>query len=416
MSITALRSAFPVLERLAYLNAGTDGPVPAAAFAAAREALEQQTEHGRVNGHFEARIEQQDRLRELYARVLGAPPEDVALTTSTSEGIGAVLAGMDLGPGDEIVTSDSEHPGMIGPLIAARGRGVAIRAVPIADVADAVGPSTTLVAVSHVSWITGELAPAALADVDVPVILDGAQGAGAIAVDVASLGASAYAAAGQKWLCGADGTGMLYISPALRERVRALTPGYVSFQDPSQGLDSEILDDARRYDTPTLAREATAFSLAATRVIDAAGLDAVHERGVALAARLAAELAERGRTVAPRGPTTLVAWEDPDPPATAQRLAAAGVILRNLPGHPLCARPSAPGTTSPTSSGSSPRSASPDGARAPAGVRGARADGARRQPRQRARRRGLPRRELLQLLHEPQQPARRAGAECCWRC
>ena len=128
---------------------------------------------------------------------------------------------------------------------------------------------------------------------------------------------------------------MLYVSPALRERVRALTPGYVSFRDPSQGLDSEILDDARRYDTPTLAREATAFSLAATRVLDAAGLDAVHERGVALAARLAAELAERGRTVAPRGATTLVAWEDPDPPATAARLAAAGVILRNLPGHPL---------------------------------------------------------------------------------
>jgi selenocysteine lyase/cysteine desulfurase len=336
VSAGALRAAFPVLERFAYLNAGTDGPVPAAAFQAAREALEQQTAHGRTDaGHFEARIEQQERLRELYAGVLGAPVDDVALTTSTSEGVGAVLAGIDLRRGDEIVTSDSEHPGLIGPLIAARQRGVGIRAVPIADVADAVTAATTLVAVSHVSWITGELAPAALAEVDVPVILDGAQGAGAVPVDVAALGASAYAAAGQKWLCGADGTGMLYISPALRERVRALAPGYVSFEDPSRGLESAIVDDARRYDTPTLAREATAFSLAATRVVVGAGLDAVHTSGTALAADLAAKLAERGRTVAPRGASTLVAWEDADPPATAARLAATGVILRNLPGRPL---------------------------------------------------------------------------------
>jgi selenocysteine lyase/cysteine desulfurase len=61
----------------------------------------------------------------------------------------------------------------------------------------------------------------------------------------------------------------------------------------------------------------------------------VQERGTALAAQLAHRLAERGREVGPRGATTLVAWEDADPPATAERLAAAGVIVRSLPGHPL---------------------------------------------------------------------------------
>ena len=92
---------------------------------------------------------------------------------------------MDIGPGDEIVTSDDEHP---GPDRAAdrRPRSAArtIRAVPFAELADAVGPSTTLVACSHVNWRTGEVAPAELAEVDVPVILDGAQGAGAVPVDV----------------------------------------------------------------------------------------------------------------------------------------------------------------------------------------------------------------------------------------
>ena len=61
--------------------------------------------------------------------------------------------------------------------------------------------ATTLVAASHVNWITGEIAPD-LADVGVPVILDGAQGSGAVPVDVQALGCAAYAAAGQKWLCG----------------------------------------------------------------------------------------------------------------------------------------------------------------------------------------------------------------------
>ena len=95
--------------------------------------------------------------------MLGADVADVAIKTSTSEGIGGVLAGLDLGPGHEIVTSDTEHPGLVGPLIAARARGVKVHAVPLREVADAVTPRTTLVACSHVSWITGELSPAALA-------------------------------------------------------------------------------------------------------------------------------------------------------------------------------------------------------------------------------------------------------------
>ena len=79
-----------------------------------------------------------DELRAGYARLLGCEVEDVAVTSGTSYGLGAVLAGMDLGPGDEIVTSDNEHPGLLGPLIAARHRGATVRAVPFAELADAV--------------------------------------------------------------------------------------------------------------------------------------------------------------------------------------------------------------------------------------------------------------------------------------
>jgi L-cysteine/cystine lyase len=58
-------------------------------------------------------------------------------------------------------------------------------------------------------------------------------------------------------------------------------------------------------------------------------------RGPALAATLAERLAANGRTVAPRAHTTLVAFEDDDPEGTRDRLFAAGVLVRNLPGTPL---------------------------------------------------------------------------------
>ena len=260
MDVAALRGEFPVLERLAYLNAGTDGPLAAAAVRSAQFELESALGEGRATSHFERRFELQARLREGYARVMGAAVEDVALTTSTSEGIGAVMAGMDLGPGDEIVSSDQEHPGVIGPLKAASERGAAVRLVPFAELANAVRATTTLVVCSHVGWVSGELAPAELAQVEVPVLLDGAQGSGAVPVDVTALNCAAYAAAGQKWLCGADGTGMLYVSPRWRERIRPIAPSYISFEDTTRGLESPYKADARRYDTPSLSREVVALS------------------------------------------------------------------------------------------------------------------------------------------------------------
>jgi selenocysteine lyase/cysteine desulfurase len=331
MDAAAFRAEFPVLTRLAYLNAGTDGPVPRVAAEAARAALQSQLEVGRYGRHFEARRETLEELRGAYARALGCDRADVALKTSTSEGLGSVLAGMDLGPGCEIVTSDTEHPGLIGPLITARARGVKVTAVPLKDVADAVTNKTTLVACSHVSWVDGELAPAALAELDIPVILDGAQGAGAIPLDMRALGCDAYAAAGQKWLCGADGTGVLYVAPELRERVRPVAPAYMAFEDVHE---ERLHPDARRYDTASLSREAASFTLAAIELLERYGPAAVQQRAIELAQRFATALAESGRTVAPRDDTTLVAWEDPDPPATRDRLIAAGVVGRDLPHTP----------------------------------------------------------------------------------
>jgi len=335
MDAAGLRAQFPVLERTAYLNAGTDGPVPEVAVRATRAELDRELRDGRFAAHFERRSELCTANRAAYAALIGAVPEDVALTTSTSEGMGLVLAGLDLGPDDEIVCSDQEHPGLIGPLIAARARGVRVRTAPLAELAEAVGPQTTLVACSHVGWLSGEVAPAALSELGVPVLLDGAQGAGAVPVDVATLGCAAYAAAGQKWLCGPDGTGFLYLEPAFAQRLRVTAPSYLSLADPGAGLDAEMHPDARRFDTPALSAEATAFAAAALGVLAEAGWDEVHERGKTLAAALARRLAEAGHRVAPRGETTLVSWECADPAGEKQRLVDEGLVVRDLPGTRL---------------------------------------------------------------------------------
>jgi L-cysteine/cystine lyase len=334
MDAAALRASFPVLERAAFLNAGSDGPLPAVAVAAARETLDRALADGRRVEHFHARFDAAAALRELYAGLLAARPEDVALTTSTSEGLARVIIGLGLGPGDEVLTAEHEHPGLLGPLKAAQLRGVTISEGPLATLADHVTDATTVVACSHVGWSTGALADPRLADTGVPVVLDGAQGVGAVPVDVGALGCAAYSGAGQKWLCGADGTGMLWLEPSFAERVTAGAPPYAAFVDTGLGLGSDLHPDARRYDTPSLALELLVCSLESTRLLASFGWDAVHARAAGLAAQLAGQLADRGFVVGERGNTTLVSWEDPDPPATSERLAAAGVIIRHLPGTP----------------------------------------------------------------------------------
>lgn len=331
----ALRGAFPALGRLAYLNAGSNGPAPAAGVDAAASELAAQAERGRGRPHFERRAELAAALRGAYAERLGARAGDVALTTSTSDGMARVIAGLGLGRGDEVITSDQEHPGLLGPLAALRARGVRVRVAPLAEVASAAGPRTRLVACSHVSWVGGETSPTELAEVEAPVLLDGAQGAGAVAVDVGELGCDAYAGAGQKWLCGPDGAGMLFVSPSLRERLEVPAPGYVNLADPGAGLDAVPHPDARALDAPALPAEGLAFAFAAADVLSVPGWPALHARATGLAAGLAERLRELGHEVAPRGESTLVAWRDADAGTTVERLASAGVVVRELPGRGL---------------------------------------------------------------------------------
>ena len=332
-----IRSHFPVLERTTYLNAGSVGPVPREAVEAARAELDDQLEQGRgAKASFEHMMELGDHLRARIAALLDREPAEVALTGATTDGVNTVLGGLDLQPGDQILTTDEEHPGLLAPLgLARRRRGVEVRVVPFDEVADHVGPETRLVACSHVSWINGKVVDvAALADAGAPVLLDGAQGIGAVPVHPAELGCDYYAASGQKWLCGPVGSGYLWVRGDRIDELSPTAPGYGSLADPLEALDLGLRDGAARYDTGLPPSHHSAWALAALDVLEGPGLDAVHERAAALAERLADALAAAGHTVAPRGGSTLVSWEASDPEATVQRLAGEGIGIRNLPGTP----------------------------------------------------------------------------------
>ena len=336
----AFRAQFPVFERLAYLNAGTDGPVPRQAADAAAAAIAAEAAGGRgLPAAFERRMASVDALRAGYAGLLGCAVDEVTLTGSTTDGVNTVLSGLDLAPGDEILTTDEEHPGLLAPLATARARRrIDVRVVPWEELLGAVGPRTRLVACSHVSWATGRVVDAAaLRATGVPVLLDGAQGLGAVPVDVTELGCDYYAAAGQKWLCGPDGAGVLYVAAARRAELAVDRPSYSSLADPGTPLELVLHATGARYEAGFPAEAMAAWALAALAVLGAAGWAWIHDRAAGLADAYAAGLRDRGIEVAPRGRSTLVSWRPraTDVDQAVAGLADHGFAVRSIPAFGL---------------------------------------------------------------------------------
>jgi L-cysteine/cystine lyase len=149
---------------------------------------------------------------------------------------------------------------------------------------------------------------------------------------VKALDCAFYAGSGQKWLCGPEGTGMLWVAPAWRERLAPPTPGYLNLAEPGAGLDTEPWPDARAYDAPAMPLEALIAALTAHDGLAQFGWEQIHLRATSMAATLADRLRDRGLTVAPRGATTLVTWESPGSDELPGRLAEQGIVVRNLPG------------------------------------------------------------------------------------
>jgi L-cysteine/cystine lyase len=274
-ALEIVRSGMPSARQSVYLNAGTWGPLPTRAADAMRARVDRVESRGRIgSAGYEEFQAVRDAARAAFAESLGSDPARIALTHSTSGGMNLVLGGLAFAPGDEIVTTDNEHAGLLEPL-AALGRryGVEVRVAealrnsdPLDAVTSLIGPRTRLVALSHVLWANGrvlpmrEIAEAAHA-VGAPVLADGAQGAGAMDVEPATLGVDAYAGPGQKWLCGPNGVGFLWVADGFEERFEVAAPSYYTRDFRSEG--APFWPGARRHDGASLSTAALAGLVAA---------------------------------------------------------------------------------------------------------------------------------------------------------
>ena len=212
MTFAEARALFPVLETVAFLNAGTFGPLARPVADALADGLERDLVQGRSGlPYFEETMGLRQELRASFATLVDAEPAQVALTGSTTEGCGIAVRGLGLRPEDEIVTTTDEHFGLLGALAVSGAQVVVVAPEPEAILA-AVTPRTRLIATSQVLWTTGAVLPLAelRAEAGIPVLADGAQSVGA--VPAAAAGVDFLTISGQKWLCGPDATGALVVT------------------------------------------------------------------------------------------------------------------------------------------------------------------------------------------------------------
>jgi L-cysteine/cystine lyase len=329
------RGQFPVLERYAYLNAGTNGPLPRAAAEAIGEWTTRDVEQGRGGrAYFERALALRTEARGALAGLLEVEEEKVALVSSTTNACNIVLAGLELTSDDEIVTTDVEHFGLLGPLLASPA---AVRVARVRDAASDEAPSlvleqvtsrTKLIAISHVSWLTGNsLLPEQLrTETELPVLVDGAQSAGACPTGAASF--DFYTVSGQKWPCGPDSTGALYVRDP--ERLRVALPTYMS--QSAYDLEDSFTPKpgATRFDSIWQAPGTLAGLIAALAAAPAWRFERIRE----MASRCRSHLAEAGYEIvtAPAQAGLISFAVRGDAAEAAARVFEAGVVVRDIPG------------------------------------------------------------------------------------
>ena len=258
-----IRQEMPAATSHLYFNAGTFGPLTSSALQAMQERLQSEYLNGRLGmSAWDAMRAIQNNARQRVAHLLNADESEIALTGNTGEGMNIISYGLNWQQGDEIITTNHEHYNALGPLYQIRDRyGITIRFADLGTIgerpalkaiADLVTSRTRLIVLSHVLWTTGTLVN--VRDIchmgrehSIPVLVDGAQSAGAIPIDVQALGADFYAIPMQKWLCGPDGTGALYVRGEALNAIKSTYVGYPSMKH-EEGIDWALNENARRFE------------------------------------------------------------------------------------------------------------------------------------------------------------------------
>ncbi len=267
--VEALRAELPATTHTVYLNTGTCGPLPRKVHAAMLATLEEEFSHGRTGPrHYPELIEAGKRVKEVSAQILGCDAGELSITDATRDGMNIAIAGYPWQRGDEIITSNIEHPGGLAPTFLTKkryGTRVRIADIGVGDMGTEatvreferlITPRTRMIAISHISYTTGAVLPVKeIVEMahsrDVLVAVDAAQSYAHLPLDLHALGVDFYACPGQKWVCGPEGTGVFY---ARAESVGEIGQVFVGGSGAVQGsldyygADYQVAPGAARFD------------------------------------------------------------------------------------------------------------------------------------------------------------------------
>lgn len=236
MTPLELRALLPAANSHTWLNAAASSPAPRPVYEAMTAHLAETLEKGDLP--YPKWIAFKEATRARMARFIGAAPEELAFTPSTSFGFHVVAQMLKARGVEEVLTLESEFPSTTLPLLydGLTLSGVRPRAdgrFTLEDVAAALTPRTGAVAVSVVQFASGfRIDLAGLArlcrDRELTLCLNAAQGLGQVPIDVRGLGASFLAATSHKWFMGGYGVGVLYVAKDWLDEVRLPFGGWLS--------------------------------------------------------------------------------------------------------------------------------------------------------------------------------------------
>lgn len=253
-----VKEQFPLRPGLMLMNAANLCPSPYPV----QRTLFEYTRDMDADGSFQNRgkfSELREEARSGLAGYLGADPDEIAIVRNTSEANNVVVGGLDLGPGDEVVLWDQNHPtNDVAWDVRAERYGFTVRRITtprnpgsaddlVAPFLEALGSSTRVLAFSHVSNVSGVALPArtlcrAARERGIRTLVDGAQSFGALDLDLDAMGCDFYTGSVDKWPMGPEETGLLYVR---RERVDEVWPEIVGV-----GWDSASSSgSARKFET-----------------------------------------------------------------------------------------------------------------------------------------------------------------------
>lgn len=344
--LEAIRQSLPSVHNLCYLNAGTLGPLPQRTIDAISCEHEYDAQIRQAPKHWERLIDLQVRARQMLGKLVGVSSEQMALMHSSHEGLNVCLWGMDLKPGQSIVTTTEEHPGLLVPLRHAVERSkINVRFARwhdheekfVEEILALVDNSTRAVMISHVSWTSGRIAPLrALRDAlspSVMLVVDGAQGAGALTVNADRDGWDAYTISGQKWPCGPNGSGGLaLIDP---ERWSPCFGAYMQVVDHTNILNSQLVRTGVRFEQSqeSLGPLAGIAESIQWLLDDVGGIDTIEQHARVLNQQARSTLMKSGlNTSNVHGSAHLLCIETEDPSAeqVSERMLEDGFLIRPL--------------------------------------------------------------------------------------